>query len=172
MEKKSRRWNYKNGRIDRSNIKQKKKKKGNHLEKITWSLDFINAQEVHFMTEYCLFKSSIYRMGEMPWEWKKKIILSYIQDKCQIKVENHRGIRLLNACCKLQSKILSKELKAQAVMFLLECQNLFPKGRSCNDPLFSMKLIIEKRSEFNLENQLAFHNYVNVFDKVKRDKLF
>jgi len=35
-----------------------------------------------------------------------------------------------------------------------------------------MKLIIEKRREFNLENQLEFHNYVKVFDKVKRDKLF
>jgi len=63
-------------------------------------------------------------------------------------------------------------LKAQAAMFLLECQNIFPKVRSCIDPLFSMKLIIEKRREFNLENQLEFHNYVKVFDKVKRDKLF
>jgi hypothetical protein len=63
-------------------------------------------------------------------------------------------------------------LKAQAAVFLLECQNVFPKGRSCIDPLFSMKLIIEKRRQFNLENQLAFHNYVKVFDKVKRDKLF
>ena len=35
-----------------------------------------------------------------------------------------------------------------------------------------MKLLKEKRREFNLENLLAFHDYVEVFDKVKRDKLF
>ena len=35
-----------------------------------------------------------------------------------------------------------------------------------------MKLLTEKRREFNLENLLAFHDYVEVFDKVKRDKLF
>jgi hypothetical protein len=63
-------------------------------------------------------------------------------------------------------------LKAQAATFLLECQNVFPKGRYCIDPLFSIKFIVEKRRKFNLENQLAFHNYVKVFDKVKRDKLF
>jgi len=60
---------------------------------------------------------------------------------------NHNGIRLLNACCELQSKTLSKKLKAQAAMFLLESQNVFPKGRSCIDQLFSTKLIIEKRRE-------------------------
>jgi hypothetical protein len=63
-------------------------------------------------------------------------------------------------------------LKAQAATFLLECQNIFPKGRSCIDPLFSITFIIERRREFNLENQLAFHNYVKVFDIVKRDTLF
>jgi hypothetical protein len=61
-------------------------------------------------------------------------------------------------------------LNAQAAMFLVECPNVFPKGKSCIDRLFSTKLILEKRREFNFENQLAFHNYVEVFDKVKRDK--
>jgi hypothetical protein len=35
-----------------------------------------------------------------------------------------------------------------------------------------MKLLIEKRREFNLETHLAFLDYVKAFDKVKRDKLF
>ena len=124
----------KNGRIERSNKKTKTKQK---KAKITWSSNFINMQEIHFLRQ-CCFLNSIFRMGEMPWEKK---------NRCQIKVENHRGIRLLNACCKLQGKILSKKLKAQAAMFLLECQNVFPKSRSCIDLLFSMKLIIEKGRE-------------------------
>jgi hypothetical protein len=40
------------------------------------------------------------------------------------------------------------------------------------DPLFSKKLLTEKRSEFNLESHLAFLEYAKAFDSVTRDKLF
>jgi len=46
------------------------------------------------------------------------------------------------------------------------------KGRPCIDPLFSMKLLIEKIREFNKETHLAFRDYVIAFDKVKIDKFF
>jgi hypothetical protein len=87
-------------------------------------------------------------------------------------VENYRGIRLLNESYKLNSKFLNKKLKVQAENFLLECQNGFRKDRSCIDPLFSMKLLIEKRRELNLETHLTFLDYVKAFYTVKRDKLF
>jgi hypothetical protein len=48
------------------------------------------------------------------------------------------------------------KLKAQAKYFLSECQNGFRKGKSCIDLLFGMKVLIEKRREFNLETSLAF----------------
>jgi len=63
-------------------------------------------------------------------------------------------------------------MKAQAEYFLLECQNGFGKDRSCLDPLFSMKLLIEKRRELNLETHLTYLDYVKAFDTVKREKLF
>jgi len=67
---------------------------------------------------------------------------------------------------------LAENLKAQTENFLSEWQNGFQRGRSCINPLFSMKLLVEKRREFNLETQLAFIDYVSAFDKVERDKLF
>ena len=67
---------------------------------------------------------------------------------------------------------MAENLKAQTENFLSEWQNGFQRGRSCINPLFSMKLLVEKRREFNLETQLAFIDYVNAFDKVERDKLF
>jgi len=54
----------------------------------------------------------------------------------------------------------------------LEYQNGFRKGRSCIDPLFRMKLLIENRRDFNLESPLPFPDYVKAFDSVKRNKLF
>jgi hypothetical protein len=72
----------------------------------------------------------------------------------------------------IHSKAVNQKLKAQAEQFPLECQIGFWKGRSCTDPLSSMKLLTEKRREFNLEIHLAFLDYMKVYDKVKRGKLF
>jgi hypothetical protein len=88
------------------------------------------------------------------------------------KPENYRGINLLNTCYKIFSKILNKKLKNISEDFLLECQNGFRKGRSCTDSAFCMKLLIEKRREFNLETHFAFVDYEKAFDKVRRQKLF
>jgi hypothetical protein len=41
-----------------------------------------------------------------------------------------------------------------------------------HQPLFRIKLLIENRTDFNLEASLAFPDYVKTFDNVKRDKLF
>jgi hypothetical protein len=67
---------------------------------------------------------------------------------------------------------LNGKLKAQAEQFLLEWQNGFQNGVSCIKPLFSMKLLLEKRRELNLETPLAFLDCVKAFDKVIGGKLF
>jgi hypothetical protein len=64
-------------------------------------------------------------------------------------------------------KFESKSSKAP-----LECQNGFRKGRSCIDPLFSKKLLKEKRRDFNSESHLTFLEYVKDFDRVKGETLF
>jgi hypothetical protein len=87
-------------------------------------------------------------------------------------MENHRGTSLPTESYKLYSKILNEKLKVQAQHFLLESQNGFQKDRSCIDPLFIMKLLVEKRRGVSLETHLAFLDYVKAFDKVKRDKWF
>jgi len=69
------------------------------------------------------------------------------------------------------AEILNEKLRAQGENFLLECQSGFRKGRPCIDPLFNMKLLIEKR-KFNLETHLSFLDYVKAFCNVERYKLF
>lgn len=55
---------------------------------------------------------------------------------------------------------------------IAENQNGFRKGRSCTDSVFTLKMIIEKRREFNLETHIAFVDYEKAFDRVKRPKLW
>ena len=51
------------------------------------------------MREYWFLKIAF--MGWEKCHESGKTVFSHIQERCQIKVENHRGIGLLNACCKL-----------------------------------------------------------------------
>lgn len=56
--------------------------------------------------------------------------------------------------------------------FISEEQNGFRKGRSCTDAVFTLKLMIEKRRENNLETHLLFIDYEKAFDNLDREKLF
>jgi hypothetical protein len=55
---------------------------------------------------------------------------------------------------------------------MTETQNGFRKGRSCTNPKFCLKLLIEKRREFNLETHLLFIDYEKAFDNFHRQILF
>lgn len=65
--------------------------------------------------------------------------------------------------CHTADSILDKTFYARVMngmlkpdVLLSEDQNGFRKGRSCIDAIFTLKMIIEKRGQFNLEAHLAF----------------
>jgi len=64
------------------------------------------------------------------------------------------------------------KLQNYSTVFMTETQNGFRKGRSCTDATFCLKLLIEKRREFNLETHLLFIDYEKAFDNIKRQILF
>jgi hypothetical protein len=85
-------------------------------------------------------------MGEMLEERMNNIVIPMYRKGDKQKVENYRGISLLNARCKLYSKILSEKLKAnRRVPFGMP--EWIPKRQICLDTLNSMKLLIQKKKE-------------------------
>ena len=72
----------------------------------------------------------------------------------------------------MYSKILNMKLQNSSEVFMKETQNGFRKGWSCTDPTFCLKLLTEKRREFNLETHLLFIDYEKAFDNVTRRILF
>jgi len=54
----------------------------------------------------------------------------------------------------------------------MEPQCGFRGGRSCINAVFSLKLILERRREFDLETQLLFLDYEKAFDQENGPKLF
>jgi hypothetical protein len=125
-----------------------------------------------FHSRLLKFFKNIYTNAHIPNEWKRSIIVPIYKKGDKRKPENYRGVNLLNTCYKIFSKILNEKLKNISEDFLLECQNGFRKGRSCIDSTFCMKLLIEKRREFNLETHFAYVDYEKAIDKVKRQKIF
>jgi hypothetical protein len=85
--------------------------------------------------------------GEIPEERRNSVfipIYSY-KESDKLKVQNCGGISFLNACYKICSKVLNTKLKARAEQFLFGMREWIRKSRSSIDPLFSIKLLVEKR---------------------------
>jgi len=64
------------------------------------------------------------------------------------------------------------KLQNYSEIFMTETQNGFRKGRSCTEPTFCLKLLIEKRREYNLETHLLFIDYEKAFHIIQRQILF
>ena len=83
-----------------------------------------------------------------------------------------KRINILNICYKIYIKTLNEKLKSYQKIFLHEKQCGFRKGRSCIDAAFTLKLLLEKSREFNLETHIRFLDHENTFDEVRRPVLF
>jgi len=64
------------------------------------------------------------------------------------------------------------KLQNYSEAFRTETQNGFRKGLSCTDPTFCLKLLTEKRREFNFETHLLFIDYEKAFDNIQRQISF
>ena len=110
--------------------------------------------------------------GKEPFtSWVKSIVIPIHKKGDKKNLDNYRGISLLNTGCKFFSSIIKNKLKTYYEKILGEEQNGFRKGCSCCDGYFTMKLLIEKRREFNVGTHIAFINFQKEFDKVSRSRL-
>jgi hypothetical protein len=64
------------------------------------------------------------------------------------------------------------KLQSYSKEFMTETQNGFRKGCSCSNLTFCLKILIEKRREYNLETHLLFIDYEKAFDSAQRHILF
>jgi hypothetical protein len=84
---------------------------------------------------------------------------------------NYRSISLLIPGYKIYTKFLKIKLYKFYDKIRDEAQNGFHKGRSCADGYFSLKLLIEKCSELNLQTHMALTDFKKASDKVDRNIL-
>lgn len=122
-----------------------------------------------------LFFQSCLENGNIPSIWKQAMIkpIPKSATKDPLLPLNYRGISLISCISKLYSSIIN----ARIVQFcdendlIVEEQNGFRRGRSCDDHVFSLTSIIENRLNDNKNTFCAFIDLEKAFDWLNRDLL-
>jgi len=109
---------------------------------------------------------------KVPKDFTKAVVVLIYKKGNMAKMINYRGISLLCVAYKTLVRMVAKNLSELAQSLLHESQNGFRKGRSCTDAGYTIKLIMEKRVEFNQETYLCFVDFGKAYDRVNRRKLF
>lgn len=137
---------------------------GIHTELYKYATNTFHLRLLHFL-------NLIWAGQEPPHSWRKSIVIPIYKKGNRNACDNYRGISLLNTCYKIYSNIIKNKLYKYYEHILGEEQNGFRKGRSCCDGYFTMKILIEKHREFNIETHIAFVDFQKAFDKVNRNQL-
>jgi sorting nexin-29 len=107
-----------------------------------------------------------------PESWQKSLVIPLHKKEDLMKCKNYRGISLLNSGHKIYANIIKNKLYDYYKDKLGEEQNGFKEvDDHAVTVFFSLKILIEKHREFNVETHLAFIDLEKAFDKVNRNKL-
>lgn len=110
----------------------------------------------------------------MPRRWKKGIIIPILKKGDKHKVENYRGITLLDTPFKIYAMIIEEKLneEVEAKNIIPENQAGFRKGKSTSDNIYILNHVIEE--ELKKERGKIFAFFVDIkaaFNNVNRQDL-
>ena len=91
-------------------------------------------------------------------------------DKKECK--NYRGISVLNAAYKILSFILCERLKPYLKDIIGDYQCGFRPGKSTSDQMFTLRQILEKTREFQIDTHHLFIDFKQAYDCIIRDELY
>jgi hypothetical protein len=114
----------------------------------------------------------IWEDEEMPEDWLDGLICPIYKKGNRLDCSNYRGITLLNTAYKVLSRILFFRLRPLTEAFVGEYQAGFRAGRSTTDQMFTLRQILDKFREYNLQTHHLFIDFKAAYDSVKRNELW
>ena len=114
----------------------------------------------------------IWKEEKLPDEWTVGVICPLHKKGCKLTCSNFRGITLLNSAYKIFSKILSARLEPLYEDFLHEFQAGFRRGRSTIDQIHSIRQIIYKSDDKNVETLHLLIDFKAAYDSISREELW
>lgn len=109
---------------------------------------------------------------EMPEEWNVSIICPIHKKGDRKDCNNYRGISLLNIAYKIFASIMCERLKPHVIRIIGPYQCGFMPGKSTTDQIFTLRQILEKTQEHQVDTHHLFVDFKQAYDTPNRNELF
>ncbi len=152
-------------------LNQMKSRKASGNDEVT--ADLLKAGGVPVLQWLHLIFTDIWENEEMVEDWNLAILIRLYKNKGDKKVcDNYRRISLLNVSSKIFFRIILNRIQHLIDNRLLEVQYGFRANRSTIDPIFILRMIMEKMREFNKSLFICFVDITKTYDSVNRELLW
>jgi sorting nexin-29 len=109
----------------------------------------------------------------VPTDWKTNITVLICKNKGdKLECANYRGMSLLCTGFKILTTVINNRLKKYMEHTTGEYQAGLGSGKSTNDQIITVKNILEKAWEHNVEIHQIFIDFQTAYDSIQRDKLY
>ena len=116
---------------------------------------------------------SVWSTGVIPTDWKMGHIVPIWKGKGDTRdCNNYRGVTLLSVPGKVFARILLNRVRQQLLAHQRPEQSGFTPKRSTVDRILALRLLIERRREFDRGLLAAYIDFKKAFDSVSRESLW
>ena len=109
---------------------------------------------------------------KVPSQWSLSILVPVFKKGDKLLCNNYRGISLLDISLKIFESIILHRFQSLTETLLRDNQAGFRPGRGCADQIFSLRMILNKRLEFQQPTSILFVDFKAAFDSVNRGALW
>ncbi|KAL4141433.1 hypothetical protein QTP88_004071 [Uroleucon formosanum] len=124
------------------------------------------------MTQLKRLVDNIWKQEEIPATWHMSVLCPVHKKGDAMVCQNYRGISLLNICYKVVSNIILSRIKPYTREIIGKYQSSFMSGKSTVDQIHTIKQIVEKSHEFDIDVHLLFVDFKQAYDSVNRCRLW
>ncbi|CAK1604104.1 unnamed protein product [Parnassius mnemosyne] len=134
--------------------------------------ELIKYERTGFQKEFHHLVLQIWNNENMPDNWNTSVICPLHKKGDILNCNNYRGISLLNTSYKFFANMLFNKLKPYVESSLREYQCGFRPNRSTVDQIFSLRHILERTIEHNVNTHHLFVDFKAAYDNVHRSFLY
>jgi sorting nexin-29 len=113
----------------------------------------------------------VWETEQIPQEWSTALICPIHKKGNKLECSIFLGISLLNAAYKIFTNVLARSMEPYVEEMLGEYQSGFRRGRSTTDNIFSLRIILEKAYEYNVDIHQLYVDYKQAYDSINRAQL-
>ena len=114
----------------------------------------------------------VWSQESMPSEWNLSVLCPVLKKGDPSVCSNYRGISLLSVANKILTSVLCERLQPFVKKLIGSYQCGFRPGKSTIDQIFTLRQILEKTQEKQIDTHHLFVDFKSAFDSAIRSHLF